>query len=86
MLYFDEHLAKGYGLEKSIIWCYVVNNLADRPFKVAHLTGIFPFWSKCKLARLLKEMADEHILDYSNYREYKGQAINWYEVNLEDEE
>lgn len=85
-LYFNANFAETVGLEKAIIYEYVVDNLGGKPFKTAHLAEVFPFWSKNKLARFLKEMADEGLLAYSDYREYKGQAVNWYEEVKDDEE
>ena len=85
-LYFNANFAKIVGLEKAIICDYVENNLEGKPFKAAQLADVFPFWSKSKIARFLKEMADEGILAYSDYREYKGQSVNWYEEVKDDEE
>ena len=85
-LYFNANFAKIVGLEKAIICDYVENNLEGKPFKAAQLADVFPFWSKSKIARFLKEMADEGLLAYSDYREYKGQSVNWYEEVKDDEE
>lgn len=85
-LYFNANFAKIVGLEKAIICEYVENNLEGKPFKAAQLADVFPFWSKSKIARFLKEMADEGLLAYSDYREYKGQSVNWYEEVKDDEE
>ena len=85
-LYFNANFAKIVGLEKAIIYEYVEVNLEGKPFKAAQLVDVFPFWSKSKIARFLKEMADEGLLAYSDYREYKGQAVNWYEEVKDDEE
>ena len=85
-LYFNANFAEIVGLEKAIIYEYVIDNLEGKPFKAAQLADVFPFWSKNKLARFLKEMADEGLLAYSDYREYKGQAVKWYEEVKDDEE
>ena len=69
-LYFNANFAEIVGLEKAIIYAYVEGNLEGKPFKAAQLADVFPFWSKSKIARFLKEMADEGILAYSDYREY----------------
>ena len=85
-LYFNANFAEIVGLEKAIIFAYVEANLDGKPFKAAQLADVFPFWSKSKIARFLKEMADEGLLAYSDYREYKGQSVNWYEEVKDDEE
>lgn len=85
-LYFNANFAKIVGLEKAIIYEYVVDNLEGKPFKAVQLVDVFPFWSKSKIVRFLKEMADEGIIAYSDYREYKGQTVNWYEEVKGDEE
>ena len=85
-LYFNANFAKIVGLEKAIIYEYVEVNLEGKPFKASQLVDVFPFWSKSKIARFLKEMADEGLLAYSDYREYKGQSVNWYEEVKDDEE
>lgn len=85
-IHFNADFAKTIGLEKAIIYEYVVDNLEGKPFKAAQLANVFPFWSKSKIVRFLKEMADEGILAYSDYREYKGQSVNWYEEVKDDEE
>ena len=85
-LYFNANFAKIFGLEKAIIYEYVIDNLEGKPFKAAQLADVFPFSSKRKIARFLKEMADEGILAYSDYREYKGQSVSWYEEVKDDEE
>ncbi len=91
---FDIHLAKEIGLEESILMKHFIfwisknkhngNNLHDdRTWtynSVSAFDGLFPYFTKKQIRRILKSLLDQGMIIEGNYNKAKYDRTKWYAI------
>lgn len=77
--FYSEEAVK-YGLNESIVLCFIRNYRLNAPYSIKELKNQFPFWSDRQIRKIVKSLVDQGLIREVEWQKHPMDRTKLYEV------